>query len=95
MTEYPHNIALDLPQFKRHRLCMLRNDIPPPAPASRHHGSRCKYPWPDMAVNDSFAVHIHNLGVTRASANAWGKRHGRSFLVAQHSDGTYRCWRVR
>lgn len=72
----------------------IRSDIP--IPSARRAGRPVKYPWPDMAVGDSFAVPLGSLTVVRICAKGYGERHGRQFKVAR-VDGTkedYRCWRI-
>lgn len=58
-------------------------------------GRPTKYPWREMAVGDSFPVHIHDVGTVRVSAKRYGDRHGLEFAVAKIAEtGEYRCWRL-
>lgn len=72
----------------------ISNNIPFPGMPKRP-GRPTKYPWREMAVGDSFAVHIHNLSNVRLCAKGYGERHGKQFVVSKVPEtGEYRCWRV-
>lgn len=73
----------------------IAKNIPFPGKPTRG-GRPAKYPWREMAVGDSFAVHIHNLSNVRICAKGYGERHDKEFIVAQVPEtGAYRCWRTR
>jgi len=72
----------------------ISSKIPFPGKA-KPAGRPAKYPWREMAVGDSFAVHIHTLSNVRACAKGYGERHGKQFEVARIPEtGEYRCWRL-
>ncbi len=76
--------------------------LPPPPPTT---GRPFKYPFPDMAVGDSFAVPLEDVNnpkgenVTacrlRGSAIRYARAHGGKFTVrTDRETGEARCWRV-
>lgn len=59
-------------------------------------GGPQKYPFPNMAVGDSFefegdAVHSERV---RCAAKAWAKNHEGKFAVRKTGEQTHRCWRL-
>lgn len=59
------------------------------------HGSRQKYPFPDMRSGDSFVFSEEDLGRVRAAAVYWSDHHpeaGVKFSCRKYEDGTYRCF---
>ena len=80
----------------------INKDLPPPPPTE---GRPFKYPFPNMAVGDSFAVplgHENNAkGESmaavrlRSSAIRYARTHGGKFTVRTDREaGEARCWRV-
>lgn len=76
--------------------------LPPPPPTT---GRPFKYPFPDMAVGDSFAVPLSHENNTkgenmaavrlRSSAIRYACAHGGKFTVRTDREaGVARCWRV-
>jgi hypothetical protein len=75
--------------------------LPAPPPAN---GRPRKYPFPDMAVGDSFAVPLagetyegENMAAVRlrSSAIRYARTHGGKFTVRTDREvGEVRCWRV-
>lgn len=80
----------------------IDKDLPPPPPTE---GRPRKYPFPDMAVGDSFAVALsdannhkgENVAAIRlrCSAIRYARVHGGKFTVrTDRQAGEARCWRV-
>lgn len=51
-----------------------------------------KYPWPDLAIGESFFADIEP-DTLRAAAHKYGKRHGLTFIVRKDGEGA-RAWRT-
>lgn len=79
--------------YPKHIVMDIRSDIPFSDVKSRA-GRPAKYPWPTMAVGDSFDVPIHALTNIRLLAKGYGDRNGKQFKVGRLPDGAYRCWRL-
>jgi hypothetical protein len=56
--------------------------------------SRRRYPYPAMAVGDSFTAPAPQARSVRATASDFGRRHGWRFTVQSQPDGSVRVWRV-
>ena len=80
----------------------IDKDLPPPSPTE---GRPRKYPFPDMAVGDSFAVPLSGTNTAkgedtaavklRSSAIRYARTHGGKFTVrTDRQAGEARCWRV-
>lgn len=52
------------------------------------------YPFAKMKIGDSFKVARDKAQSVRASANSFGIKHKRKFVVRKIERG-YRCWRVK
>lgn len=61
-------------------------------PLNDGRGRPLKYPWPGMAVGDSFFADIEP-DVLRAAAYRYGQKHGMLFTVRREGDGA-RAWRT-
>lgn len=58
-------------------------------------GRPFKYPFRDMAVGDSFAIHDELTKVSVANAaSGCSIRTGMKFSVRKH-EGAWRCWRIK
>ena len=80
----------------------INKDLPPPPPTE---GRPFKYPFPNMAVGDSFAVPLEGVNNPkgedmaavrlRASAIRYARARGGKFTVrTDRKAGEARCWRV-
>ena len=67
----------------------IQSDVP--LPKRRYRPS--KYPWEQMAVDESFMVADGNLRSLRATAYAAGKRLQMKFIARKTDEGV-RIWRV-
>ena len=64
--------------------------LPPPGA-----GRTGKYPFRDMAVDESFEFPFSEYARVRAAASHFGKRNGMAFSVRKTDESTARCWRTR
>lgn len=80
----------------------INRDLPPPPPTE---GRPRKYPFPDMAVGDSFTMPLsgantlrgedHTAHRLRSSAMRYARLHGGKFTVRTDREADVaRCWRT-
>ena len=54
---------------------------------------RCKYPWHELEIGDSFFVSEIKVISISSSANSYGTRTGKKFTI-RSVDGGCRVWRI-
>lgn len=68
---------------------VVQSGIPLPPPRRGHRS----YPFPTMAVGESFVCDAADKNRIASAASQYGKRHGVRFAVRKDGD-SLRCWRV-
>ena len=70
--------------------------IPPDGRGMQRGGVKCKYPWVDMSIGDSFEAGPYDPDLKNnvaAAASQYAKRNGVKFTLRKHNRGL-RVWRI-